>query len=149
MIKIRGWRVSKRIKSSWEVSLMIFGWPLHLEILNKQLLCTLTCLCSTTVRGGGEDRALVFLTNTPSTSWSAAVWYTSDVFGPGVRPRDTSIHFYCSTKRLETSGPSPPRPPGLLQSTTHTARYQRWRGEDGEDTHIMFGLRTHTYARTL
>lgn len=53
--------------------LMVFDGPLHLEVLNEQPLSTLTCVCSTTVRGADEDRALVLLTGTPSISWSATV----------------------------------------------------------------------------
>lgn len=52
---------------------MVFDGPLHLEVLNEQPLSTLTCVCSTTVRGADEDRALVLLTGTPSISWSATV----------------------------------------------------------------------------
>lgn len=112
---------------------MVFGWPLLLEILNKQPFCTLTCVCSTTVRGGEE----VAQTLAPYLR-RLDIRY---IFGLGVRQWDTSIHFYCSTECLERSGHCQPRPPGPLQSTTHAARYQRWRGEDREDTHI------HAHAR--
>ncbi len=68
------------------------------------------------------------------------------VFGLGVRQQDTSIHFYCSTKRLETSGPSPPRPP------EHNSRGQisamKRGGRRGYTRHV-WATHTHTCVYTL
>lgn len=60
------------------------GWLLRLEILNKQPICSLTCICSTSVRGADEDRVLALLSSTRSISRSATVIFERGGTHPSV-----------------------------------------------------------------
>lgn len=113
---------------------MVFGWPLCLEIFNKQLLCTLTCLCSTTVRGAdeGDEGAQTLSPYLPVSQLDIHFWAWSQTVG--------HIHPFLLQHRM---------PGEIRSSSAKTCRYiSDEEGRTERDTQSC-SLHTHTYIYTL